>query len=1574
MKAYYRLLRLVIFACLIVQSAMSFASTEIDGLYYDLDASTRTATVTYQSTTSTNYSSLASNLVIPSSVTADGVTYSVTTIGIEAFAYCTTLESIRIPASVTQVGENCFSSLVYSPFYKCTALKSVHFDDGTEPIVLGANYGYGLFDNCPLEEVYIGRNITYDYTDYTNIESFLKRYGYSAFYNQTKLSKITISSDVTEIPAYLFYGNTSLTITTLSNVKKIGTSAFQGCTKLTTLNLGQDLVEIGNDAFNGCSSITKLTLSDATTTIGDRAFKNCSSITEVTVGSGLISIGNEAFSGDYSFTALILPDVFTSMGTSAFEDCRKLTVAKLGSSLTAVPEKAFKNCIALSEMDIPATAVSIGDQAFYNDSTIATISMKEGLQTIGSEVFYNNSGITTFSIPGTVTSIGQNSFYGCTNTIYLTLKDGDGTLTIDNDNSKSRKIDNITLNSTYRSRSYDYFYDCPIRLLYLGRNLKYSYRDKTTMYDYDTAEKKWKSKSRASAPFVGSTTLKKVTVGEKVTFIYNHLCNNCDLITSINFPVSIDSIYAHAFDDCDKLATISFKESTEHKLGIGDAVFRNCYALTAISLPSQLSYLGDSTFKTCTKLKEIVFYNNSAYEPSLYISNYTFDGCPIETLTFPGRLISIGNYAFSNCLHLKELTFQNSQTAVKLGYGAKNLGTTGYSSSIPLFANCNLEKLYMGRNVEYNASDKYGYSPFYDQNFLTDVTFSQAGTVTYCKDYLLYKVNNCQTLILPESLVTIGNSTFQGMSSLEAIVIPNNVTTMGTYAFADDKKMLSAKLSTSCPWLKEGLFSNCDTLQTITIPSVVTRMDKKMFAYCKSLSNVNFEDGTDLIDMGYGASSENYGLFRDCPVETLYLGRWLSYNTEDSIRSPFYHIAALKNLTFGKNVSVVDKFMFSYCTGLEEVYLPDNITSVGLWGFRGCTALKTVRLSEKLSQVADYGFSECKSLDNVVFPASMTSVADNSFSNCTSLKTLDLGSSLMIIGPSAFENDSTLQGIEIPETLYGLGVASFKNCVSLPNVCIKSISSVGKQAFQGCTGLKWVSLSAKTTSLGEDSFDGCSNIAYVKSYAETPPEGLVNFPKDVVSNGTLFVPEDYIDYYQVSPTWENWLNVKALSENVLVTSLALDKDNASLKAAETVTLTATVGADDADNKDIEWKSANESIATVDATGVITAVGVGETDITAIAADGSGIKAVCHVTVEPTLVASIDMSESTLSVKKNHEASLSATVLPATTTNKAITWTSSNPTIATVDAEGNIKALLAGNTVIKATAADGSGIVAECNLTVTAPISGDSNDDDDVNIVDAVNTVNYILNKVTDTFVFEAADVNKDGSITVSDVTGTTSLIMAQNVVAKEQTSAKALAGINTDADNLVFTQKDNSSVGVRLDNASSYVALQADITLPINAKNAQVRLSDAVASTHQLTSALVDNNTLRVAVYSLGNNPLADGEEILTISADKTFKAENVQITHAVAADAEAAGFTLRGRFDNTTAINGNVSDHGAPVKVVDGGIIVSGDADAQVNIHTTSGILVKSFRLAADSCKVDLTQGIYLVSINGQTIKITVK
>ena len=1541
------------------------------------------------------------------------------TIANKAFANCTALESISIPGTVTQIGTSCTwnsSSYdgVYLPFYGCTGLKSVRFEDGNDVLTLSwhnynmtsaSDYNKGMFAYCPLEEVYIGRNIKYLQNSSYPFASYPQSYGYSAFYNQPKLTKVSIGEAVTEIPAYLFYENASITLMTLPNVERIGKAAFRGCSKLTTLNLGNSLTTVGDKAFYECSNVTKLTFPNSTQSIGASAFYNCSSVTEVTVGLGLRAIGANGFYGCKSFTALILPNDFTTMGESAFEGCTKLTVAKLGESIDAVPAKAFKNCISLSEMVIPGTAISIGDQAFYNDSGLATITMNEGLKKIGSQVFWNNSGVIRFTIPGTVTSIGKNSFYGCTSVSYFIFSDGDETLTIDNASCRSSIIDAKTSNSDYYNRKYDYFYDCPIRFLTLGRNLKYSYYDNVSMYDLDGSS--WKSVYRASAPFVNKKDLRVVTIGPKVTFLYHHLFDgctnlatlhmgqnletiytyafkNCDKLAGVDFPETLKVIDNYAFNHCDILASTTFKESTTHTLSINDASFKDCVSLTGVTFPGQLNKLGNSTYSNCPILKDVVFNDNQNFKPELTIGDYTFEKCPqIQSLSFPGRLTSIGNFTFKECTYLANVSFEDSFNAVKLGYGAANASGSSIQS-LPLFGNSNLQSLYLGRNIVYNAKSEYGYSPFYNQQWLTDVRFGQAGTVTYNNDYLLYNVNNCEELLLPESLSSIGSYTFAGMTVLKGITIPNKVSTMGTYAFSEDDGLKYAKLSTGCAWLKEGVFNHCDSLEYITIPPVVTKMDTKLFAYCKSLATVTFEGSSDLIEMGYGASQPQYGMFRDCPVETLNLDRWLSYNTEVASRSPFYSIPTLKNINIGENVGVIDKYMFSYCTGIEDLYLPDNIESVGLWGFRGCSSLKSVRFSEKLSQVSDYGFSECTSLDNVVFPASMTSVADNSFSNCTSLKKLDLGKSLNIIGPAAFKNDAALEGIEIPETLYGLGVEAFANCTSLPNVTIRAITSVGKQAFQGCTGLKWVSLSDKTTSLGENSFAGCSGINYIKSYAEFPPEGLVNFVESVPTNGTLFVPENSIDYYQYSPTWETWLDIRPLNENIMVSTVSIDKSEISFKATETAQLIAEVRAEEATDKGILWRTSNADIVTVDGNGLVTAVSVGEASITALAADGSGAKAICHVIVVPTMVESITINSTVTSLKKGRTIELTATVAPATATNSTYTWTTSNPDIAAVDSDGIVKALSSGNVDIIATANDGSEVTTSFALTVIPPTKGDSNDNDVVTISDAVNTANYAVGNEVEQFNVEAADVNGDNRISVADASGTVAIVLDQPVQTSSIAKVRALASAtDSNSDKLViddYSAKvgESASVFVALDNTLDYVALQADVTVPEGMTLDAVNIGNRAEGYHSLAVKRVDDRTMRIALFDINNSIFADNDEAileLVVKVSETVSGA-IEINNILASDAQAHEYTLTAIGGNNSNMSGidNVGISNIRIETAVDGINIYNAEGCEVAIYAVDGTTLAHFIASSDVESRKVVSGVYVVTAGDKTEKVMVK
>ena len=168
---------------------------------------------------------------------------------------------------------------------------------------------------------------------------------------------------------------------------------------------------------------------------------------------------------------------------------------------------------------------------------------------------------------------------------------------------------------------------------------------------------------------------------------------------------------------------------------------------------------------------------------------------------------------------------------------------------------------------------------------------------------------------------------------------------------------------------------------------------------------------------------------------------------------------------------------------------------------------------------------------------------------------------------------------------------------------------------------------------------------------------------------------------------------------IKVTAITLNNTTLKLTEGGTSTLTATVQPTTATNKAINWTSSNTSVATVN-NGTVTAVAAGTATITATAADGSGVKATCAVTVEKAVVkvTTIILNNTTLKLTEGGTSTLTATVQPTTATNKAITWTSSNTSVATVS-NGTVTAVAAGTATITATAADGSGVKATCAVTV-----------------------------------------------------------------------------------------------------------------------------------------------------------------------------------------------------------------------------------------------------------------------------------
>lgn len=171
------------------------------------------------------------------------------------------------------------------------------------------------------------------------------------------------------------------------------------------------------------------------------------------------------------------------------------------------------------------------------------------------------------------------------------------------------------------------------------------------------------------------------------------------------------------------------------------------------------------------------------------------------------------------------------------------------------------------------------------------------------------------------------------------------------------------------------------------------------------------------------------------------------------------------------------------------------------------------------------------------------------------------------------------------------------------------------------------------------------------------------------------------------------------TERAMVTGIIVNPGSAAILIGDTQTLTAEVYPEYASDRDVIWESEDETIATVSPDGVVTAVGVGETRISATAADGSGVVGYCDVQIAGRPVGNIILDRTTLNLKVGESGTIVATVTPDNATDKTLTWTSENPDIASVDAEGNVTAYTLGQTTITVESVSTPGQTAQCVVNV-----------------------------------------------------------------------------------------------------------------------------------------------------------------------------------------------------------------------------------------------------------------------------------
>lgn len=272
--------------------------------------------------------------------------------------------------------------------------------------------------------------VTQLYDPVTSIQS-------SAFLGCTELTSVAIPVGVTNIGTLAFSGCSKLVSATIpSSVTTIGRSAFSFCIELTNMSLTFGLATIGSSVFASCVSLPSVTIPSSVTSIGNSAFGNCTSLTSVVIPSNVTAINQSVFSGCSGLTSVTIPNSVTSIGIQAFQYCSGLTSVSIPSSVTILKSKAFANCRGLTTLAIPANVATIETEVFRDCSSLTSISVD------GANLYYSgmdgvlfNKPLTkliafpagrvgTYAIPETVATIGTFAFATCEKLVGVTFPAG----------------------------------------------------------------------------------------------------------------------------------------------------------------------------------------------------------------------------------------------------------------------------------------------------------------------------------------------------------------------------------------------------------------------------------------------------------------------------------------------------------------------------------------------------------------------------------------------------------------------------------------------------------------------------------------------------------------------------------------------------------------------------------------------------------------------------------------------------------------------------------------------------------------------------------------------------------------------------------------------------------------------------------------------------------------------------------------------------------------------------------------------------------------------------------------------
>lgn len=926
------------------------------------------------------------------------------------FTGCTSLKTVKLPASLTMPGADLFMG--------CTALETV-----TMPTNIGT-IPTNMFNGCSsLKPIDLSGVTTIG--DYAFYGAGCKPYTDDDGVEHNDTFAVTVPASVTTIGAYAFAN---------SNV-----SSVTGCTNVTT---------IGNYAFRECAMLESFTVPATVTTIGNYAFYK-SAVESITFAAPTgepadLSIGSYAFAEGVLSGALVLPARLKTVGDYAFYKSAITSVAFAAEgetpTVTTINSYAFRQCTSLTSFVIPASVTTIGAYSpFAYCTSLTQIEVENGNTAYksseakdavytadGSKLIIYAVGIApaegeelAITIDGDVTEVGGFAFFG-------------GNVT------KVTIGDNVTI-GTYAFQAND------ITELVIGADVTVG----TYAFRYNEA-------------------LTSVTLGEGVV-LQSGVFDYCGALREITIPARA-TVDVNAFSNCESLApeNITAADDVEIKSGSYDAVIHEDGTVSIVIYGDASGKIASSRFKSNTSITSVIiaegvtsiesqaFYNcpnlTSVVLPSTLktIGNWAFRDCTsLQTVNFPASLQSIDYYAFRNCpLQGLEIDMSGSQlkwmgSYVFAGTGIKSIKfpkTFNYVDDNAFNGCTALEAVYFaadGCDVKFDgynpntSTSEYKYPTsdtkiFYECTSLA--TFVFPGNQAKIPVFLLAGTA-VTSIVIPSTVDEIGKNAFQNCASLGSVTIPANVALIGANAFDGCTSLAEVAFATEEDGSRVGFelgnyaFRGCG-LTEVTLPVTLTKMGTNLFENCASLASVTFEkfaDGTcGLAADRYGAVTIAGSAFKGTAITTISIPK----NITSIGSSAFENCTQLATVVFeglDENEYTLNT-LGSLCfgnTAIESFVIPAKVTSVTK-PFSG-DKLTSLTLSPNTSAVPDVTL--CTALTELIVPEGVATIGTN-VKGMTGISRLVLPSTITGVSDGTFDgwtNEQIIEftGIPAPGTAWG---------------------------------------------------------------------------------------------------------------------------------------------------------------------------------------------------------------------------------------------------------------------------------------------------------------------------------------------------------------------------------------------------------------------------------------------------------------------------------------------------------------------------------------------------------------------------